>query len=109
MVGPVFFLGGFVVRLPLAEAREVSSRRLATSAYLHSVCLLMQAKQFGRPRSHCVHVSFRPYYVHMSRWRKSAGWSGSLSPVHLLTKHRSCALSHANYPFTNFVLEWLIT
>lgn len=56
--GPGFFLGGLVVRRPLERARDVSSRRFATSAYLHSVCLLMQAKQFGRPRSHCLHVSY---------------------------------------------------
>lgn len=52
IVGPGFFFGGLVVRLPLADALEVSSSKLATCAYTHSVCLLMHARQFGRPRSH---------------------------------------------------------
>jgi hypothetical protein len=42
---PDFFLGGFVMRRPLAADRVVSSSKLATCAYLHSVCRFMQARQ----------------------------------------------------------------
>lgn len=43
--GPDFFLGGLVMRRPLESERDVSSSRLATWAYLHSVWRLIQARQ----------------------------------------------------------------